>query len=60
MAKEEFRKTVGVLNPQHHVCATLHREASFYKHIRPAALAASQFPDVLTDAAGTFRKPAEW
>lgn len=60
MVRAEFHKTVGVLNPQKHVCATLHREASFYKHIRPAALAASQFPDELADAAGAFRKPAEW
>ena len=60
MAKTEFHKTVGVLNPQRHVCATLHREASFYKHIRPSALAASQFPDELADDRGSFRKPAEW
>lgn len=60
MTKEEFRKTVGVLNPQKQDCKTLRAAASFYAHIRAGVLAASQFPDVLTDAAGTFRKPAEW
>lgn len=49
-----------ILNPQRHDCKTLRAKATFYRHIRPAALAASQFPDVLTDAAGTFRKPAGW
>lgn len=60
MAREEYGKTVGVLNPHRHDCRTLHAAATFYKHIRPAALAASQFPDELADAHGTFRKPAEW
>ena len=60
MAREEFGKTVFVLNPQQRKCATLQAVASFYRHIRPWVLAASQFPDVLTDKNGTFRKPAEW
>lgn len=60
MAREEFGKTVFVLNPQQRKCATLQAVASFYRHIRPGVLAASQFPDVLTDEKGTFRKPAGW
>ena len=60
MARKEFHKTVGVLNPQKQDCKTLRAAASFYAHIRASVLAASQFPDELTDAAGTFRKPAEW
>lgn len=60
MARHVFGKKVGVINPQKHDCKTLRAVATFYKHVRPAALAASQFPDELTDAAGTFRKPAEW
>ena len=35
-------------------------EATFYKKIRPAVLAASQFPSQLTDQHGTFLKPATW
>jgi hypothetical protein len=32
----------------------------FFKQIRPNAVKNSQFPDVLTDANGTFRRPATW
>lgn len=60
MARHEFRKTVGVLNPQKQDCKTLRAAASFYAHIRAGVLAASQFPDELTDSAGTFRRPKEW
>ncbi len=56
----ELKKTVGVLNPQRHPCVVLQQHASFYKHLRPAALVASQFPPQLTDAHGTFHKPASW
>ena len=51
---------VGVINPQKQKCRTLEESATFYKHIRETALAASQFPAVLQDAAGTFHKPAKW
>ena len=36
------------------------KAASFFKQIRPAALAASQFPAVLSDDAGVFTKPMSW
>ena len=35
-------------------------EVDFCKRIRSGALKASQFPDTLTDAQGTFHKPAGW
>jgi hypothetical protein len=38
----------------------LGRYANFYKPITEEALRLSQFPDVMTDEAGTFRKPASW
>lgn len=60
MAIADFGKKVGVLNPQKQPCRTLQATATFYKHIRPSALAASQFPPTLTDANGTFSKPASW
>jgi hypothetical protein len=60
MATTAFRKTVGVLNPQKVPCKALQSAARFYKHIREAALQASQFPAVLTDRHGTFHKPASW
>jgi len=56
----ELHKPVGVLNPQKHPCAVLKRQATFYKHMHPGRLAQSQFPPRLTDAQGTFHKPASW
>ncbi len=55
-----FHKTVGVINPQKKPCKILQTTARFYKHIREAALQASQFPPVLTDKAGSFHKPPSW
>jgi uncharacterized LabA/DUF88 family protein len=57
---QRFHKTVGVLNPQKTACKALESSARFYKHIREAALQASQFPTTLTDARGTFHKPPSW
>ncbi|MEQ1690531.1 MAG: NYN domain-containing protein [Gemmatimonas sp.] len=55
-----LRRKVGVLNPQRHPAFVLTKAASFFKQIRPAALAASQFSSDLSDAAGHFTKPAAW
>ena len=55
-----FHKTVGVLNPQKKPCKALQGAARFYKHIREAALQASQFPAILKDKQGTFHKPSSW
>ena len=55
-----FHKTLGVLNPQKKPCKALQGAAHFYKHIREAALQASQFPAILTDRQGTFHKPSSW
>lgn len=60
MAIRDFGKIVGVLNPQKQPCRSLQTAATFYKRIRPAAIAASQFPATLTDANGTFSKPPTW
>ena len=62
IVKNRLHKPVVVLNPQkrHRPCQVLKHAASFYRHLRPSTLAASQFPATLTDAAGTFSKPASW
>jgi len=60
IVQSRFHKKVGVLNPQQKACKTLQTVARFYKHIREPALAASQFPTVLTDKQGTFHKPPSW
>ncbi len=57
---EELHKPVGLLNPQKHPSVELSKCASFLKQIRAGVLARSQFPNQLTDAHGTFTKPASW
>lgn len=70
MVKDELRIPVGVLNPQRlsgpnarppRKNAGLKQAASFYQNgVTWAQLLAAQFPDTLTDAPGTFHKPASW
>ncbi len=60
LVKERFGKTVGLLNPHKTTSASLRPLASFLKQIRPWALAASQFPTLMADEKGAFRKPARW
>jgi len=60
LVQNRFHKTVGVINPQKIKCRAFETTARFYKHIRESALAASQFPPVLTDKLGTFHKPSSW
>jgi hypothetical protein len=60
IVQRELRKPVGILNPQKHPSVELRQEARFFKTIRAAAVAASQFPTTLTDAQGTFHKPKQW
>lgn len=60
MVRHDFSKTVGVINPQKIDCKVLRSAASFYKRIRTSDLAASQLPETLNDATGTFHKPGNW
>lgn len=60
IVRREMGKCVGVLNPQRHPCKAIVPEVDFFKQIRQGAIAASQFPDVMTDARGSFHKPAKW
>jgi uncharacterized LabA/DUF88 family protein len=60
IVKNELGKPVGVLNPQKRPSRMLQRHATFYKHIRPGVLAASQFSATLRDEHGTFSKPTGW
>jgi len=61
MVREEFRKTVGILNPYPGTTSReLLKVASFYKPIRQNVLQLSQFPPTLTDKRGTFHKPSSW
>ncbi len=58
VVKNELGKPVGVLNPQKRPSRMLQKHSTFYKHIRPGVLAASQFPAKLKDEHGSFSKPA--
>jgi hypothetical protein len=56
----ELNLPVGLLNPHKNPSFVLRQHATFMKQIRIGVLQASQFPAILTDAAGTFHKPASW
>lgn len=62
--RSDLRAPVGILNPHSNRSWALSPPkmplGSFYKPIRPAALAASQFPSTLTDEDGTIRRPSTW
>ena len=60
VVRRRLGKRVGLLNPQQRPARTLLTEVDFYKKIRCGVLAASQFAPTLTDAIGTFCKPATW
>lgn len=60
VVRHRLGKRVGLLNPQQRPARALQGEAHLYKQIRSGVLAASQFPLTLTDANGTFTKPATW
>jgi hypothetical protein len=61
IVQEELALEVGILNPHRQTASrVLTRRASFIKQIRSGALRASQFPEVLHDKRGEFRKPRMW
>jgi hypothetical protein len=60
IVREQLGKTVGILNPQKNPSRALLPHIDFIKQIRGGVLGAAQFPATLTDATGTFTKPAAW
>ena len=60
IVRQDLNLPVGILNPHPQPSHALIKHTSFIKPIRKGALAASQFPDVLTDDNGSFYKPASW
>jgi hypothetical protein len=62
IVRQVLKKKVGILNPHPHPKASraLLPHIDFIKQIRPGLLNAAQFPATLTDAVGTFTKPATW
>ena len=64
IVRYELGFKVGLLHPQLNTnikpSQALRKTVDFYRRIRQGALSESLFPDTLTDAKGTFRKPARW
>lgn len=60
IVREHLGKKVGILNPQKNPSRALLPHIDFIKQIRAGALGAAQFPETLSDATGTFTKPAAW
>lgn len=60
VVRNRFSLEVGLLNPHEHPSKSLQQHASFVKQVRPGALSASQFPDVIADERGEIRKPTAW
>lgn len=60
IVKEEFKKKIGILNPQKYPSKKLLPLVNFYKPIRSGVLQASLFPNKLKDEKGRFHKPKEW
>lgn len=60
LVSKELGLAIGVLHPHRRHSIELSGIAKFYRPIRERAIRASQFPPILTDAAGTITKPATW
>jgi uncharacterized LabA/DUF88 family protein len=62
--RNDHKVPVGILNPHKNRSWALSPphlpSGSFYKPIRQGAVAASQFPETLTDATGAFQRPKAW
>jgi uncharacterized LabA/DUF88 family protein len=60
VAQTELGLRVGVVNPHQPGRRSRALRPTFFKQIRASALAACQFPPVLSDAKGEIRKPKGW
>ena len=60
IVRQALGMRVGLISSYPHPCKELRDTADFVKTIRERALRASQFPDILEDATGTFHKPESW
>jgi uncharacterized LabA/DUF88 family protein len=62
IVSQRIKKGIGVVNPQvnGHPSQELKQFATFFRQLRTSVLPACQFPPQLTDATGTFTKPASW
>jgi hypothetical protein len=60
LARQNLKKTVGVINPHQHPARTLLKTADFYKKVRAGVLAHCQLPVEIRAKGRAIKKPAEW
>ncbi len=60
LAQTELGLKVGVVNPHPADRRSRALQPTFFKQLRSSVLSPCQFPSVMSDARGTFRKPAPW
>lgn len=60
MVRNQLHLGIGILNPHQQHSQQLKNLATFIKRIRQSDLITAQFAPTLTDAKGTFTKPASW
>ena len=63
VVQHELGVPVGLVNPHppaRRSQALLRLQPRFFKQIWPRTLVNSQLPDLVSDASGTFRRPASW
>ena len=60
LVRSKLGKQVGVYDPSRRRSFQLESAATWYRPLREGPLNASLFPDSLSDAAGTIRKPRGW
>lgn len=60
IVRYELRLIVGMITPHQKPSIVLKQHVNFMKKVRKGVLQASQFPAVMQDTHGTFRKPSDW
>lgn len=60
MVREQLGKQVAIVNPRKRTALDLKGIANSYRSIRRIWLANAQFPNVMSDEHGEFRKPEKW
>ena len=60
VVRRKFGKQVFLLCPQSRMSFELRSNTDAVRQLRTGVLQAPQFPSTLTDANGTFTKPAGW
>jgi uncharacterized LabA/DUF88 family protein len=60
LVRSEFGLKVRIVNPRKFLAYDLRGIADFYSNVKLWMVRQSQFPPSMTDAVGTFSKPARW